>query len=225
MSNPTRLLVLGLLAGDGPMHGHQIRRRAELLDVGEWAEVRIGSLYGALHRMEAEGLLLPLRREQSGNFPERTVYEITAEGRRELSVLRQAALQGAALRADPVDVALMVSAGMSEPELRSFLAARQRTIETTLARFTGERTRLEQSGYLRPAARAVFRHWALRLEAERRWQAELAELLGGIASERNNPGGDQADARNAPAGKARPKAAKPSQPRLPRRRATSRSKP
>jgi DNA-binding PadR family transcriptional regulator len=172
------------------MHGHQIRRRAELLSVGEWGEVRIGSLYGALHRMEAEGLILPMRREQSGNFPERTVYAITTEGRRELSVLRQEALQGAALRADPVDIALIVSAGFSETELRSLLAARQRMIETTLARFMGERERLQQSGYLRPAARAVFRHWEARLEAERTWHGELEQLLSGIASERTNPGGD-----------------------------------
>jgi DNA-binding PadR family transcriptional regulator len=206
------------------MHGHQIRRRAELLDVGEWAEVRIGSLYSALHRMESEGLILPLRREQAGNFPARTVYEITDEGRRELSVLRQEALQGAALRADPVDVALMVSAGFSESVLRSLLEARQRTIETTLARFTGERTRLEQSGYLRPAARAVFRHWELRLEAERRWHSELAELLRGISSERMNPGGDAPDERTAPSVKARESAPEPTPKKPQRRSAKSRSK-
>jgi DNA-binding PadR family transcriptional regulator len=206
------------------MHGHQIRRRAELLDVGEWAEVRIGSLYSAIHRMEAEGLILPLRREQSGNFPARTVYEITDEGRRELSVLRQAALQGAALRADPVDVALIVSAGIGESELRSLLDARKRTIETTLVRFAGERTRLEKSGYLRPATRAVFRHWEARLEAERRWHGELGELLRGIASERTNPGSDAGDAHDAIPASPRENVREPSARKPQRRKAKARSK-
>lgn len=200
------------------MHGHQLRRRAELINVGEWGEVRIGSLYSALHRMEAEGLILPLRREQSGNFPARTVYEITEEGRRELSVLRQEALQAASLRADPVDVALVVSAGFDAGELQQLLDARHRTIEATLARFAGERSRLEKSGFLRPATRAVFRHWEERLEAERRWHAELGGLLDAIAAEHTNPGGnaDRAPARardKAPAAAHTPQTAPSSAPR------------
>ena len=64
----TRLLVLGMLAERGPMHGHQLRRQAELVNVEAWGGVRVGALYGALHRMEAEGLIEPLRSEQPGRF-------------------------------------------------------------------------------------------------------------------------------------------------------------
>jgi hypothetical protein len=88
-----------------------------------------------------------------------------------------------------------------------------------LARFAGERARLERSGYLRPATRAIFRHWELRLEAERQWHAESGELLRGISAERTNPGGD-ADVRTAPA----ETATKPSPRKTSRRRATGRSK-
>jgi len=195
MSNPTRLLALGLLARQGPMHGHQIRRRAELLDVGEWGGVQIGSLYAALHRMEAEELIATVRQERPGNFPARTVYAITDEGRRELSVLRQEALQGDALRNDPIDVALIVSAGSDESELRSLLDTRLRRIEATLTRFGGGRARLEKNGYLRPSALAVFRHCEARLEAERAWHAELGALLGPISAERSDF--DAATAENA----------------------------
>jgi DNA-binding PadR family transcriptional regulator len=93
MSTSTRLLALGMLAGAGPMHGHQIRRRVEVVKVGEWGDVRIGALYGALHRMEEDGLIKALRREQAGNFPERTVYEITREGHMELVAIRDRALE------------------------------------------------------------------------------------------------------------------------------------
>ena len=51
--------------------------------------VRPGSLYGALHRLAAEGLIEPLRTEQDGQFPARTVYAITSEGRREAPDLAQ----------------------------------------------------------------------------------------------------------------------------------------
>ena len=76
--NPTRLFVLGALAKHGPMYGHQLRRNARLDRADLWSDVRPGSLYGALHRLAAEGLIEPLRTEQSGKLPARTVYAITA---------------------------------------------------------------------------------------------------------------------------------------------------
>ena len=87
--NPTRLFVLGALARHGPMYGHQIRRGARVDRAELWSDVRPGSLYGALHRMAAEGLIEAVRTEQVGNLPARTVYAITSEGRRELLALRR----------------------------------------------------------------------------------------------------------------------------------------
>ena len=78
--NPTRLFVLGALARHGPMYGHQIRRDARIDCTELWSEVKPGSLYAALHRLHAEGLIEPVRTEQQGNLPARTVYAVTAEG-------------------------------------------------------------------------------------------------------------------------------------------------
>src|SRR5690349_22463239 len=107
--NPTRLFVLGALARRGPMYGHQLRRGARVDRAELWSEVRPGSLYGALHRMEAEGLIEPVRTEQDGQLPARTVYAITEEGRRELRTLRTEAFGEVGLRPDPVDLALAMS--------------------------------------------------------------------------------------------------------------------
>ena len=66
--NPTRLFVLGALARHGPMYGHQIRRDARIDCTELWSEVKPGSLYAALHRLQAEGLIEPVRTEQQGNL-------------------------------------------------------------------------------------------------------------------------------------------------------------
>ena len=187
--NATRLLVLGLLAGYGPLHGHQLRRRAELSSVAEWAEVRVGTLYAALRGMEADGLIAPVRREQSGNYPARTVYAITAEGRGELAALRGQALERLHLHPDPVDIAVATAAGLAETELHARLEGRRREVAAGLARYASERQRLEASGLLRPAARAVFRHQEQRLEAELRWHDELTELLPAIVADPAGFGG------------------------------------
>ena len=84
------------------MHGHQIRRAAQLDRTELWADVKPGSLYGALRRMADEGVIEALRTERVGNLPERTVYAITDDGRRELFALRQAILRDTRLRPDPV---------------------------------------------------------------------------------------------------------------------------
>ena len=80
-----RVFILGTLAPSGPLHGHQIRQEAQADHTELWADVRVGSLYGALKRLASEGLVREVRTERVGNRPERTVYEITPEGQRALS--------------------------------------------------------------------------------------------------------------------------------------------
>ena len=72
-------MILAVLA-DGPLHGYGIieelkRRTAGSLDVPE------GTVYPALHRLEAGGMLAS---EWSGRGRKRRNYRLTALGRREL---------------------------------------------------------------------------------------------------------------------------------------------
>src|ERR1700744_1272297 len=83
------------------MYGHQIRRDARMDRADVWSSARPGSRSGALHRLAAEGLIEPVRTEQSGHLPARTVYAITAEGRRELKTLRAEALSEVGRRPGP----------------------------------------------------------------------------------------------------------------------------
>jgi DNA-binding PadR family transcriptional regulator len=75
-TNDPNLLVLVSLAA-GPRHGHAI-----LLDVEAFAGVRLGpgTLYGAIGRLEAEGLIEPMAAEGR-----RRPYRITVRGRSSLA--------------------------------------------------------------------------------------------------------------------------------------------
>lgn len=74
--NDPGLLVLVSLAS-GPRHGHAI-----MLDVGEFAGVRLGpgTLYGAIGRLESEGLIEPVAADGR-----RRPYRLTDAGRVRLS--------------------------------------------------------------------------------------------------------------------------------------------
>jgi DNA-binding PadR family transcriptional regulator len=177
--NPTRLFVLGALARHGPMYGHQIRRGARVDRTELWSEVRPGSLYGALHRMAAEGLVEAVRTEQVGNLPARTVYAITNEGRRELLALRAEAFRHVGLRPDPVDLAVAMSGELPEEELRGLVGDRQRALAAQLQFFRHERERAwaEQT----VADSLILRHAIGRLEAEIRWHGELLDAIPKLA--------------------------------------------
>ena len=77
------LLLLSVLA-DGPLHGYaaieELRRRGGF-DLPE------GTVYPALHRLEAAGLLTSRWSSDSGR--RRRVYSLTRGGRRELDSLRE----------------------------------------------------------------------------------------------------------------------------------------
>jgi DNA-binding PadR family transcriptional regulator len=180
--NPTRLFVLGALARHGPMYGHQIRRDARLDRTELWSEVKPGSLYLALHKLEAEALIEPVRTEQRGNLPARTVYAITAEGRRELRVLRAEALREVALRPDPVDLALAVSADLDEDALRGFIADRREALAGRMASLARERDQRwpDQTA----ADDLIMEHLIARIETELRWHDTVLDRIGKLGDRR-----------------------------------------
>jgi DNA-binding PadR family transcriptional regulator len=146
-----------------------------------WSDVRPGSLYGALHRLAAEGLIEPVRTEQSGHLPARTVYAITAEGQRELRALRAEALGEVGRRPDPVDLALVMSGDLDDDVLRGYIEDRIRMLNAQAALYThqGERAWPDQT----VADDLVVEHTRLRIEAELAWHRMVLDRVGKLASD------------------------------------------
>src|SRR6516225_1147270 len=150
--NLSRLMILGLLADRGPMHGHQIRRAGELTNAEVWGGITGGAIYSELRKLGAEGLIRAVREEQVGRRPARTVYEITGEGRLELVVQRDAALDVVFGSADPVSVVLLFAAGADTSDLAALLAPRRGRVAGQLDAMAAERERLTGQGVLSPLA-------------------------------------------------------------------------
>jgi DNA-binding PadR family transcriptional regulator len=176
--NLTRLMALGTLARYGPQHGHQIRRLAEVTNVGEWGGVSVGALYRELRTMERDGLVERVRTEQVGRRPARTVYEITAEGRLELAALRERAIRPTEWGPDPLGVALTFAVDdMDREELRAALRNRRSRLAIAGAELAAERERLVARGYVGPLSAAIMRRGVMHIETEMRWHDELDALL------------------------------------------------
>jgi DNA-binding PadR family transcriptional regulator len=176
-----RLFILGTLDASGPLHGHQIRQHAQTDRTELWADVPPGSLYGALKRLAAEGLIREVRTERQGNRPERTVFEITTEGRRSLSALHDQALGRIVSPNDPFDLALALSRGLAEEDLERVAADRLAALR---AQETSFRHRAERADpYVNEAERMIMLHVIGRVAAEIRWHEELLARVPKIAAD------------------------------------------
>jgi DNA-binding PadR family transcriptional regulator len=85
--------VLTALA-DGPRHGYGIVREVAELSQGR-VRLKIGSLYGALDRLAADGLIEP-DRDEAHDGRLRRYYRLTRDGRRALA--EEAGLRAATAR-------------------------------------------------------------------------------------------------------------------------------
>jgi len=187
--NLTRLMVLGTLARHGPRHGHEIRRLAELTNVGEWGGVSVGALYRELRLMETESLVEAVRTEQVGRRPARTVYAITDEGRLELSILREQATRIVHLGPDPLGVSLSFAGdGADREELASWLRARRDSCALAAAQLEEERQRMVVRGQVGPLQAAVMYRGQLHAETEVRWHDEFAKILAELPPDKEGSG-------------------------------------
>jgi DNA-binding PadR family transcriptional regulator len=176
-----RLFILGTLAASGPLHGHQIRQQAQGDRTEIWTDIRVGSVYGALKRLASEGLVREVRTERVGNRPERTIYEITSEGRRALSAVRDTALRDLAHHHDPFDLALAQSRDLAEEDLGQIVANRLAALRAQAA--TMRHHAESADPYLNEAERMVCAHLIERQDAEVRWHEELAARVPKIAAD------------------------------------------
>jgi DNA-binding PadR family transcriptional regulator len=170
-----RFFVLGSLARNGPMHGHEIRKRAQQDRTELWANVSPGSLYGAIKRMAKDGVIEEERTEQEGRLPTRTIYAITDKGRMELSAHRDAVLEDVRLRTDPMDLALVYSDGLSRDQLRARIEERRRSLAGQVAEW--QQRGAEAAAHLVGLEPVVFAHMLMRLEAELAWHDLVMEEL------------------------------------------------
>jgi len=176
-----RLFILGTLAASGPLHGHQIRQQAQNDRTETYADVHVGSVYGALKRLANEDLIREVRTEKVGNRPERTVYEITPEGRRSLAAIHDTALRELDRHHDPFDLALAHARAVPEEHLEQIIKNRIGALRVQLD--TQRHSAEHADPYVNEAERLVIRHLIERTEAEIRWHSEVAARIPKIAAD------------------------------------------
>src|SRR5262245_29647632 len=82
-SNPLALAVLACLT-ERPMHPYEVAQTLRSRAKHESIRLNFGSLYSVVDGLERRGLIRARETVRAGRRPERTIYEITDAGAREL---------------------------------------------------------------------------------------------------------------------------------------------
>jgi DNA-binding PadR family transcriptional regulator len=172
----TRLFVLGLLA-ERPRHGYEIRKWLEKRRTDLWANVPPGSIYHALKKTTAEGLIKLSSTEQSG-LRRRAVYAITPRGRREFRrLLREAWRRPPHSIPAGINTALSFIDELPRQEVREAIAETIAALEKDLEAWTLGEERKAQYTVMTEAIRASFINGRDHINADLRFLRRLRELL------------------------------------------------
>jgi DNA-binding PadR family transcriptional regulator len=182
------LFILSTLAENGPMHGHKMLLQAQEDRAELWTDIRVSALYGAIKRLAREGLVAEVRNEKAGNFPERTVFDITAEGRRALNLVHDQALRSVVLRPDPFDLALARFGDIAPHTLEEVVSDRLQQLVAQRSALGHQQQSADQ--WLTEAERAVLDHVIGRLDGEILWHRSLIDRIPAIIRDRENRQGE-----------------------------------
>lgn len=169
----TRLLVLGLLH-EGPRHGYEITQLVSAGALEEWTRVKPGSIYHALTKLEAEGLVQTHAEERTGDRLRR-VYAITPKGRDALrDHLRDALSQPPHSVRSDFAIALRWHELLDAAEVRDLIAAAARAVRERRAALNAGRA--VKAG-MSPLADALLDNAEAHLAADAKLLADLQRLL------------------------------------------------
>lgn len=138
MSSATRLLVIGAIRIMQPVHGYDVRRELLTWRLEELANVKPGSIYGAIRTLEKDGCIAVHARESDESRPERTTYVLTGEGQKEFELLLREAWWTVKQPTEPLIPAMCLMVFFPRDELVRALQSRIARLESEVesAKFT-----------------------------------------------------------------------------------------
>lgn len=173
------LLALAVLATvyQRPMHRYEMASVMRARGKDQDMDVKWGSLYTVVRNMEKHGLLEELGTSRQGARPERTIYGITEEGRRELVDWTRELISTPWREHPRFAAGLSVLAVLRPQEAADLLRRRLGRLEESIA---AEKAALAEHGGDVPRLFLVEDEYGLAmLEAEAAW---VRSLLGELAS-------------------------------------------
>src|SRR5215475_8526872 len=132
VSNMLALAILSALA-TGPMHPYEMASVLKERGKDQDMQIKWGSLYTVVQNMEKHGFIRAAQSERHGGRPERTVYEITDEGRAELIDWARELLAVPERERPKFEAGLSVMGALGPDEVARLLIQRLEVLDSQIA--------------------------------------------------------------------------------------------
>lgn len=166
-----KTVILGFLRY-GPLHGYELKRRIEH-EMGDWADIRFGSIYFSLDKLTKDGFVTAETQESQSKRPSRIVYTITEKGQEEYLALLRELWQDRSRARNPIDIAIAFIRDLPENEVRGYLRKRIEYLEHALAYLIQHEQETLTDHHVPKESRFIFSHARYQLTAERDWTCNL----------------------------------------------------
>jgi DNA-binding PadR family transcriptional regulator len=180
----TRLLVLGLVRWLGPVHGYLVRRELDSWRLPGVSEIGAGSIYHALKRLTADGIIEVVGTESVDARPARTTYRITAKGETEFQRTLREKLWEVTTSDDPFHTAWTFAQVLSPAENVAMLRQRAETlyervemVTRVLASTTSDFKEANGEAFVPAHARAMMKRQADLWAVDAEWCEHTAERI------------------------------------------------
>lgn len=172
-----RLFVLGLVY-ECDTYGYEIKATAHLWGLERWAQIKDGSIYHALAKLDEEGLIEERNVEQSENNRPRYVYCITEQGRETFLNLLRETCRSAPTEGRAIDLGLAFIRHLPPHERVALLKERHVRLNKARADLLTGFDGLHQYENLSPWVNVGMQHSLLRIEAEIQWNLQMIDAVG-----------------------------------------------
>lgn len=180
----TRLLVLGLVRWLGPVHGYLVRRELDSWRLPGAAEIGAGSIYHALKKLTADGMIEVVATESVDDRPARTTYRITAKGETDFQRTLREKLWEVPTAEDPFHTAWTFAQVLTRAENIAMLRRRAETLygrveaaTAALASTTAEFSEDAGEAFAPAHARAMLKRQADLWVVDAEWCLDTADRI------------------------------------------------
>jgi DNA-binding PadR family transcriptional regulator len=171
------LLILGVLHR-GNFHPYEIKRRLEKAMIECYTDVDVGTLYYAIRQLAKEGEIAAVARQRVARGGVRTVYEITAKGRRRFQDLLRQRFEAQGSVAETLYSAMLFLHLCDLPVIAELLRKKIDCQTQAIAKLGA--VRKELGPLLSTGGLQLLKHLDAQRRLDRRWlQGVLADVVKG----------------------------------------------
>ena len=172
------VVILGLLCKE-PLYGYEIKRIIEE-HMGDWTDIKFGSIYFALARLNGEGKVVVEKEVRGGKRPARRVYRITEKGRGEYLDLLRTLWTERKHVLYPLDIAVCFIDSLPKQEILQYIKVQICAYQDALMHLNEHENEERKEARMPRQGLYIFDHSKMHLEAELNWLKKVLADLGGM---------------------------------------------